>query len=66
MADLIAAMQAIYTFMMSQFSKVFGVITDNPVLFLPVLLTTFAAIVFFVVYVAKSFINGRRKKRRRG
>lgn len=59
-------MQAIYTFMISQFSKVFGVITDNPVLFLPVLLGILAAIVLFVVGISKSFIRGKGKRRRRG
>ena len=57
-------MQAIYTFMISQFAKVFGVIVDNPVLFLPVLLSFLAAIVFFVVSISKSFIRGRKRRRR--
>lgn len=65
MADLISAMQAIYTFMITQFAKVFGVITDNPVLFLPVLLGFLAAIVLFVVSISKSFIRGRGGRRRR-
>ena len=63
MSDLISAMQSIYTFMISQFSQVFGVITDNAILFLPVLLGFLAAIVLFVVSISKSFIRGRRRRR---
>lgn len=61
MADLISCMGVIYDFIIDQFATVFKTITDNPVLFLPVLLALFGSLVFFVVkYVKKLGLRGKR------
>ena len=61
MADLIATMQAIYTFILTQFSIVFSTIIDNPVLYLPVLVGLFSALVFYVIKLVKKMgVRGKR------
>ncbi len=61
MADLITAMGAIYTFIISQFSKVFDTITGNPILYLPVLLALFSSLLFFVIKIVRRLgVRGKR------
>ena len=61
MADLITAMGAIYTFIISQFLKVFDTITGNPILYLPVLLALFSSLLFFVIKIVRRLgVRGKR------
>ena len=61
MADLITAMGSIYTFIISQFAKVFETITGNPILYLPVLLALFSSLLFFVLKIVRRLgVRGRR------
>lgn len=61
MSDLITAMGSIYTFVISQFSQVFTTITGNAILYLPVLLALFSAILFYVLKIVKKLgVRGRR------
>lgn len=55
MADLISAMQAIYEYIMGIFGTVFTTITDNPVLYLPVLVSIAAGVIFFVIKLVRKF-----------
>lgn len=61
MSELIGSMQIIFSFMLMQFGKVADTIMDNPVLLLPVLLSLFSALIFFVVKVIKKLgLRGKR------
>lgn len=60
-ADLISAMGVIYDFIISQFATVFSTITENPVLFLPVLVALFGSLLFFVIKVVRRLgVRGKR------
>lgn len=61
MSSLIEGMKIIFTFMMMQFGKVANTIMENPVLLLPVLLSLFSALIFFVVKIIKKLgLRGKR------
>lgn len=63
MADLLAAMNAIYQFIMGQFVHIFTTITDNPILYLPVLLAFFSSIVFLALKIVRKLgVRGRSKR----
>ena len=69
MADLITAMQALYSYVLTIFATVFTTITSNPVLYLPVLLA-FASVVImwtigFVRRLGVRGVGGGRRRRRR-
>lgn len=69
MADLISAMQSLYTYVLTIFATVFTTITSNPVLYLPVLLA-FASVVImwtigFVRRLGVRGVGGGRRRRRR-
>lgn len=61
MSSLIEGMKIIFNFMMMQFGKVANTIMENPVLLLPVLLSLFSALIFFVVKIIKKLgLRGKR------
>lgn len=63
MADLISVMQSIFTFVMSQFAHIFSTITENPILYLPVLLAFFGTIVFLCIKIVRKLgVRGRSKR----
>lgn len=71
MADLISVITTkIWPFIIGLFTEVFGVITGNPLVFLPVCLALFASFVFFVISMIRRFgvrgasSGGRRRRRR--
>lgn len=55
MAELIGAMQAIYAYIMGIFATVFTTITSNPVLYLPVLVSIAAGVIFYVIKLVRKF-----------
>lgn len=61
MADLISAMQAIYTYVISIFATAFSTIQNNPVLYLPILIGIAGGIILYVVrLIRKLGVRGVR------
>ena len=69
MADLISVMtDNLFPYIMGIFSTAFSTITDNPVLYLPVLVSLAATVIFYVISLIRRFgvrgVGGGRRRRR--
>lgn len=68
MTDLISGMQGIYEYIMGIFATVFTTITENPVLYLPVLVSIAAGVILYVISLVRKFgvrgVGGGRRRRR--
>ena len=69
MADLVSVMtDSLFPYIMGIFSTAFSTITDNPVLYLPVLVSLASVVIFYVIslirkFGVKGFGGGRRRRR---
>ena len=68
MADLISSMGNIYDYIIGIFATVFSTITGNPVLYLPVLVSIAAGVIFYVIKLVRKFgvrgVGGGGRRRR--
>ena len=69
MADLISVMtDNLFPYIMGIFSTAFSTITDNPVLYLPVLVSLAATVILYVISLIRRFgvrgVGGGRRRRR--
>lgn len=66
MADLITAMQAIFTYLMGLFGDAFETITGNPILYLPILVALAGGAILSVIALIRRFgVRGVGRRRRR-
>ena len=69
LADLVSVMtDSLFPYIMGIFSTAFSTITDNPVLYLPVLVSLASVVIFYVIslirkFGVKGFGGGRRRRR---
>lgn len=68
LANLISAMEKIYEYIIGIFGTVFATITENAVLYLPVLVSIAAGVIFYVISLVRKFgvrgVGGGRRRRR--